>query len=216
MTAWLGPLPLSNYASGRSGHTIDFIVLHHSEGSVASVDAHFHNPASGVSAHYMVSLDGQTVQWVLDSDTAYHAGNLTANFTSVGVENEELGDDAFTDEQYASLAALVRRLCLEHGVPIQRGSWSSQTNGVIAHRDVTPTACPGLLDIDRVIREAQEEAVTPEQMQELKDFIAAQTNVVVQATIAIELRSMRGANPATPGNDGPIQTGEHIFPPHAK
>lgn len=58
--------------------------------------------------------------------------------------------------------------------------------------------------------------MTDTQMAELKAFIEAQTNVTVQAAIAIALRQMRGANPGIAGHDAPIVAGEQIFPSNGK
>ena len=155
---WLGPLPQSNYAPGRQGMQIAYLALHHSEASMESMDAHFHNPSAQVSAHYGVAHDGRVWQWVNNADTAFSVGNFSGNLESISLEHEETGDDAFTDLQYATSAALIRSLCLAFNLPIQRGAWPG-ISGLVPHREFSATACPGTLDIDRLIRLAQEVAV---------------------------------------------------------
>ncbi len=168
--AWLGPLPLSNEAVGRAGHDVKFIVMHHMAGTLPGADARFHNPSSNVSAHFGVSRSGDVVQWVKEADTAYHAGNLTANYESIGIEHEDLAADDYTDAEYAASAQLVQLLCLKLGVPIQSGDFAAGVSGVVRHRDIVPTACPGTLDVGRIIREAQ--TMTPEQEAKLDRVLA--------------------------------------------
>jgi hypothetical protein len=51
-----------------------------------------------VSAHYGISVDGLVCRFVLDQDTAFHAGNADVNAVSLGIELEGHADDkdAFT------------------------------------------------------------------------------------------------------------------------
>ena len=69
-----------------------------------------------VSAHFLIRRDGQLVQYVPISQRAWHAGQSChagrdrCNDFSVGIELE--GDDEvlYEDEQYASLALLIKAL----------------------------------------------------------------------------------------------------------
>jgi AmpD protein len=69
-----------------------------------------------VSAHFFIRRDGRIVQFVPVHRRAWHAGvsrlggRERCNDFSVGVELEGCDDDAFTDAQYAALAALTRAL----------------------------------------------------------------------------------------------------------
>ena len=65
-----------SHASGREGHDIEFIVLHHNAGVRQSTETvgNFWE-GSGTSAHYQVEADGTIGQLVHDYDTAYHAGS---------------------------------------------------------------------------------------------------------------------------------------------
>lgn len=140
---------------GRAGHTITFlggndpayIVIHTMGGTIGSADARFKDPASQLSAHYGVGLDGTVVQWVSESDTAYHAGNWDMNLISVGIEHEDGGDSngPRSEALYEASGRLVRELCLRYGIPISR-QW------IIGHRDIpsASTTCPDTLDIDRI------------------------------------------------------------------
>lgn len=207
---WLGPLPESNFSETRFGSPVTLIVDHWMASSFDAALAHFRNPAAKVSAHFLVGRDGRIGQVVALEDTAYHCGNFDKNTLSIGIEHEASPTMAPTDELYVASAWLHRILAEQYGLDLVVGV------SVLPHRSIVPTQCPGTLDLDRIVREAQGDEMTPAQMQELKDFIAAQTNVQVQAGVAIALRQMRGANPGQPGNDAPLTVGEHINPQHAK
>lgn len=97
-------------------------------------------PNGDSSAHYVVT--GGHVWCIVDPDlVAWHAGNWTGNLTSIGIET----DPDLQDETYETLAQLVVDLWRVYGrLPIKR------------HRDWSATACPGPLDVARVLRRANE------------------------------------------------------------
>ncbi|WP_328906632.1 amidase [Streptomyces sp. NBC_00234] len=114
------PANSANYTKGRSA-TVDKVVVHVTQGSYAGTISWFQDPASQVSAHYVVrSSDGQITQMVRDSDTAWHA--RSANSSSLGIEHEGWVDNPawFTDSMYRSSAALTRHLCDRYGIPKDR------------------------------------------------------------------------------------------------
>jgi len=153
---FIGPLPDGNYMVGRVDHTMQFgssgrpsyIVLHTIGGTVGMADLRFKNPSSEASAHYGVALDGTVVQWVGESDTAYHAGSWDMDLASIGIEHEDGGqpDAPRADALYAASSALVREICLRYGIPISR-EW------IIKHQEVpnATTTCPGALDVERIV-----------------------------------------------------------------
>ncbi|GLW05922.1 hypothetical protein Misp01_10520 [Microtetraspora sp. NBRC 13810] len=117
------PANAANYAvSNRpASDAIDRIVIHVTQGSYAGAISWFQNPASQVSAHYVVrSSDGQITQMVREKDRAWHAGD--ANRRSVGIEHEGFVNDAswFTDAMYRSSAALTRDIADRYGIPKDR------------------------------------------------------------------------------------------------
>ncbi|MEI6853812.1 MAG: N-acetylmuramoyl-L-alanine amidase, partial [Bacteroidota bacterium] len=106
------PAASGNYGvSNRpTAYAINKIIIHDTEGSFASAVSWFQNSSSGVSAQYVVrSSDGYIVQMVDDKDIGYHAGNLSYNQTSVGIEVEGY----VTDPSYFSSAAYnsVKNIC---------------------------------------------------------------------------------------------------------
>lgn len=160
MAEFLGPLPGSNYMPGRQGRPISLIVDHWMVTTTAGADSHFHNPNAGVSAHYGVSQDGRIVQWVKDEDTAYHCGHWNTNLESIGIEHECGPEVPPTEAMYAASAGLHAALAARYGIALEVGVT------VVPHKSVSPTQCPGTLDLARLV---QEEDVTPEQVKEIVD-----------------------------------------------
>src|SRR5919108_5263240 len=83
---WLGPVPGTNYDTGRGGKRIDFIVEHWTAATLDSAFARFMDPRSVLSAHYLIGRDGRIIQLVSEDDTAFHAGDYDANQRSIGIE----------------------------------------------------------------------------------------------------------------------------------
>ena len=92
-----------NHERGRRGRTPTGIVLHTNVGSFESTCNWFADPESGVSAHYLVGLDGRIAQFVDEDDTARHAGRVAdpttplhtgedPNLHTIGIEFEDGGD----------------------------------------------------------------------------------------------------------------------------
>lgn len=130
------PAHSSNYVSGR-GAAIDSIVVHTTEGQYAGAISWFQNPASNVSAHYVIrSADGEVTQMVRDADTAWHAGNYNAR--SIGIEHEAFiaEPEWYTDTMYRSSADLVKHLSDAHGIPLNR-------DAIVAHSEIGASADPG-------------------------------------------------------------------------
>ncbi|MEW1613533.1 MULTISPECIES: peptidoglycan-binding protein [unclassified Streptomyces] len=114
------PASAQNYATGRTA-TVDKVVIHVTQGSYAGSISWFQNPASQVSAHYVIrSSDGEITQTVREADTAWHA--RSANSSSIGLEHEGYVDNPawFTDAMYRSSAALTSHLSARYGIPKNR------------------------------------------------------------------------------------------------
>ena len=86
-----------------------------------------------VSSHFLIRRDGELVQFVPPQLRAWHAGASSwrgrsrCNDFSIGIELEGTDEDAFTERQYAALAALIRSL--QSRFPIR---------DIAAHSDVAP------------------------------------------------------------------------------
>lgn len=140
----------SNYAKGRSGQAVKYIVLHYTanDGDTAAGNCkYFSGAGRKASAHYFVD---QTSIWqsVQDTDTAWHCGGklqgsgghdfygMCKNANSIGVELcSRIVDGRYTipDQTQANAAQLVRDLMQRYNVPVDR---------VIRHYDVTGKICP--------------------------------------------------------------------------
>jgi N-acetylmuramoyl-L-alanine amidase len=152
-----------NYRTGRGTHDVRAIVIHVTEGSLASCDSWFRNPESRVSAHYCVSRAGTIHQYVEETDTAWHAGrkhkvtaplvlsmpNVNPNLYTIGIEHEGWAHTEWTAEQYEQSARLIAALAVRWQFPITRDT-------VIPHRAIySAKTCPGLGDVDQLIRVAR-------------------------------------------------------------
>jgi len=122
-----------NCSCRQVGTKIDKIVLHCTEGSLASALAEFQqNDSRKVSAHYVIDRNGDIYQMVNDADCANHC--MGANHGSIGIEHVGSETDSLAPPQAAASAALIRWLLQEHQIP--------RTN-IFGH-DFTPGYCrPG-------------------------------------------------------------------------
>ena len=97
------------------------------------------DPASEVSAHYVIWEDGRIDQLVAESERAWHAGRSywkgenDLNSASIGVEIVNPGHDGgsppFPDRQIEATIALARDICAR---------WPIAPERVLAHSDVAP------------------------------------------------------------------------------
>lgn len=96
--------------------------------SLAGVVSWFKNPASQVSAHYVVE-NGTVVQMVTDDHVAWHAGSKHWNERTIGIEC----NPRMSPADLETLAQLIADLERKHGPLL-----------VYKHSDVNPgTRCPG-------------------------------------------------------------------------
>ncbi|MFT4976870.1 MAG: hypothetical protein ACI8S6_002775 [Myxococcota bacterium] len=130
-----------NYSNAsRSASDIHSIVVHTAQGSYSSVSSWFANSAASSSAHYVIrSSDGEVTQMVWEEDVAWHAGHSATNWDSIGIEQEgyiEAPGTWYTDEMYASLAALISDICDRYSIPRDR-------DHIIGHNEVPGCAYSG-------------------------------------------------------------------------
>lgn len=130
-----------NYTTGRNGKSIDRIVIHYIVGRLSAADATFAQSSSGVSAHYGIG-EGSLHQYVSESNTSWHAGNLAMNRRSIGIEHSADQNRAPTKQTYDISIDLCARICREYGIdPLTQ---------IIAHSSVKETSCPGSVDLQRI------------------------------------------------------------------
>ncbi|MFS8610631.1 MAG: N-acetylmuramoyl-L-alanine amidase [Planifilum fulgidum] len=129
------PASSSNYTVANresDGNSIDYVIIHTTQGSYSGTISWFQNPSSKVSAHYVIrSSDGEITQMVQNKDIAWHAGNWNYNVHSIGIEHEGYVSDPawYTDAMYRASANLTRWLCDRYGIPKNR-------NHIIGHNEV--------------------------------------------------------------------------------
>lgn len=119
---------------------VSMIVLHYT-GMIDAASAidRLCDAEAKVSAHYLVTEDGQVIRMVREERRAWHAGRshwrgvTDVNSASVGIEivnpGHEFGYRPFPDEQIAALLPLVADIKERHG--ITRGN-------VVGHSDIAP------------------------------------------------------------------------------
>jgi glycosyltransferase involved in cell wall biosynthesis len=148
---------------GRRGRAPRGIVVHTTVGSFGAAAAWFADPASGVSAHYLVGLDGRIAQFVDEHDAARHTRTLRPvsrlhdgddpNLYTVGIEFEDAGDPdgaVRTGAQYAAGAALIRAVAARWSIPLDR-------EHVVGHGELDASqSCPGNLDLERLLADARD------------------------------------------------------------
>jgi glycosyltransferase involved in cell wall biosynthesis len=156
-------LSTPNCSAGRDGHIPRGIVVHTTEGSFYSAVEWFSQSSSGVSAHYLVGLDGRVAQFVEEQDAAWHASRIhnpttplltdaNPSLYTIGIEFEDQGDPhgvQRSDEQYRAGAELIHSIARRWGLPIDR-------HHVVRHSEIySLKSCPGNMDVERLIREAR-------------------------------------------------------------
>ncbi|MBF0699418.1 N-acetylmuramoyl-L-alanine amidase [Streptococcus danieliae] len=142
------------YAGGTRAK-IDRIVIHHNAGTSDENARRTWYVSSGneTSAHYQVTPD-KIWGCVGENFPAWHAGNAEMNARSIGIEHlNSTGAPGWqiAEETYKNSAKLIADICRRYSIPIDRLH-------IIMHREVVATACPGGIDIDKLIRMAQEVA----------------------------------------------------------
>lgn len=119
--AWVAACS-SNYSNySRTAADISYVIIHKIEGSYSGCISWFQNCSAQVSAHYVISKNGEITQMVKEEDVAWHAGNWNYNLASVGLEHEGYtAKDDVTDAEYKASAALTKDICDRNGIPKSR------------------------------------------------------------------------------------------------
>ena len=114
----------------------NFVIIHHtSSDSAARAVRILTDPASKVSAHYVIGRDGRLVQLVEERSRAWHAGdsrwgaNTDLNSSSIGIELDNTGAEPFAEAQIAALLVLLSEL---------RERYKFPAANYIGHGDIAP------------------------------------------------------------------------------
>jgi N-acetylmuramoyl-L-alanine amidase len=115
----------------------NYVIIHHTaQNSCDQTLKTFTLSKSQVSAHYVICKDGTVHHMLNDYLRAWHAGigkwgNLTdVNSSSIGIEIDNNGFEAFTDRQVTSLLQLLDSLKRKYAIPVAN---------FIGHADIAPT-----------------------------------------------------------------------------
>ncbi|MEV1084466.1 N-acetylmuramoyl-L-alanine amidase [Streptomyces sp. NPDC050211] len=121
---WLPASPANYRVSQRpSSHPVDYVVIHVTHEHFDDTVAVFRNPGRHTSTHYVIrSKDGHIGQCVREKDIAWHAGDDDYDNRSIGIAHEGWVNDPawFTEEMYASSAALTAAVCARYAIPLDR------------------------------------------------------------------------------------------------
>jgi N-acetyl-anhydromuramyl-L-alanine amidase AmpD len=116
---WIPTSCKNKCTQGRAGHSIEYVVIHDTEGGWnASVATLQNDPQKSVQ--YIVGTDGHVAQFVTEETTAWHAGNLWYNQRSVGIEHVGFANQPYPEAEYAASAKLVDYLATKYGVARDR------------------------------------------------------------------------------------------------
>jgi N-acetylmuramoyl-L-alanine amidase len=119
---------------------VTMLVLHYTGmQDAASAIQRLTDPAAKVSAHYVVSEDGQILRLVDEAKRAWHAGRSwwrgvqDVNSASIGIEivnpGHEFGYRPFPEEQMSALVPLVADIVKRHSI---------RPPYVVGHSDIAP------------------------------------------------------------------------------
>lgn len=147
------------YSSATQGVTgydrlpIDRIVIHHNATTSKDVAMNTWTIANGkwTSAHYEITPN-EIIGCVGEQYSAFHSGDATMNRRSIGLEHlNETGAPEWkvSDETLRNSAKLIADIAKRYNIPID-------SSHIIPHKQVSATACPGGIDMAKLIRMAQE------------------------------------------------------------
>lgn len=130
-----------NYNNRPVNQSVDMVVIHYT-GMITGKSAleRLCDPASKVSAHYLIEENGDIYQLVADEKRAWHAGvsywmgQENLNDCSIGIElvnpGHENGYRLFPLKQQQSLVLVIRHLQQHYAIPARR---------IVGHSDIAPT-----------------------------------------------------------------------------
>ncbi len=132
-------LNYGEYAVGTTNFNLrkpNYVVIHHTaQDSVRQTLNTFTLPRAQVSAHYVISRDGEIYHMLNDYYRAWHGGvgmwgtTTDLNSTSIGIELDNNGFDTFTEAQIKSLLDVLKELKTKFNIP---------DKNFIGHSDIAP------------------------------------------------------------------------------
>jgi len=133
-----------NYDDQTFRKPVRYLVLHwFGIGTLDSADARFQNPVARASAHYGISND-TIYQWVKDDCVSWGCGNYPMNQQCINIEHDATTTQNASEATYQTSAILIEDICTRYNIPLSR-------DFIKGHREISPTQCPGTLDLDYII-----------------------------------------------------------------
>lgn len=133
-------LNYGKYSVGTTNFNLrkpNYVVIHHTaQDSVGQTLQTFTLPRTQVSAHYVISRNGEIYHMLNDYYRAWHGGvgmwgnNTDLNSTSIGIELDNNGFKEFTVPQIQSLLDVLKQLKEKYSIP---------SKNFIGHSDIAPS-----------------------------------------------------------------------------
>lgn len=128
--------PSPNFGERRGAGIVDLIVLHYTAmADVEEAMCRLCDADAEVSAHYLITRDGDVVRMVPEDKRAWHAGTGSwageedVNSRSIGIELDNDGSSPFAEPLMEALETLLADLLERHGL---------EPKAVIGHSDLAP------------------------------------------------------------------------------
>lgn len=146
-----------NFWEGRAGQQIKGIVIHVSGGKYDNNLKWYKNPASSVSAHLLISKNGDVTKMVDYKDSAWHAApesfptwsgmvpGINPNRITCGIECEGSLGELWTEPQMSALCVCVKEILASAGLEVNR-------NTVISHNEIASDREDTRLWADEVVK----------------------------------------------------------------
>lgn len=145
-------IPGSNYQTGRSAK-IDQITFHHIVGDAQSAISRFQDRNQQVSSTYIISSNGTIYQCIDEKDTPYTDANFVSNSRAITIEHAGGTNSVpYTEAMYQASIMLCAWIRSRYNI-----------TRFMRHKQVsiTPTDCPGRLNVERIVNESAKETEMP-------------------------------------------------------
>lgn len=156
--------PKAMYNGGLRNSAIRYIVVHHNATTNKDVamNTWVQGTGSYTSAHYEIT-DSEIIGCLGENYVAYHSGGTggsdvpkiaNINQRSIGLEHVNSSGAAtwgVSDKTLRQSAKLIADICKRYNLPIDRST-------IKTHGEITATACPGGMDVNKLVKYAKEAA----------------------------------------------------------
>ena len=108
--------PSPNCSSGRGGNKVEYIIIHAMVGYFNGTVSHFLNRKSKVSAHYLISKNGEVLQMSDLRNTSWHCHGINERSVGIELEDQTLCMKSgmwVTKELYKTALELTKSLCIK-------------------------------------------------------------------------------------------------------